>query len=233
MDPAGNRKAWSASGRRRRTRHSRPRPLPPPSRGDGCRDRSRRSAPGVRAGLSPRATVPSCCPRCTPSAPSRFARAMLSLTMNATPASAQMRCSGSARRANSCSRSILDPQLESRDGFHLGNGPKPVWKVSADFLRAKSDRAGTARSFSEAGIRPDRNRLPKLCGDLLGRSLVDLVDRLAQRPVEFLIAHVSAEDRRAERARSWRSCPGSWRVRGRHRNGEKPPDSATTRSTRG
>ena len=47
-------------------------------------------------------TSPSPCPRCTPSALSRFAKATLSLIMNATSCAAQTACNGSANAAASC-----------------------------------------------------------------------------------------------------------------------------------
>ena len=111
---AGSATAWSWSDRRRRTRHSRRPPRPPPSPGGGCRGRSCRSARPGRAAPAPRGHRRRDWPRWTPSAPSRLASAMLSLTMNAASGSAQMRCSGSASRASSCSATSLTRSWKPR-----------------------------------------------------------------------------------------------------------------------
>ena len=136
---------------------------------------------------------PSLCPRWTPSAPRRFASAMLSLTMKATPASAQMRCSGSAA-GQLVIFHVLDAQLEGRRDAGFERGLQAVGKApptSCGLIRysfAGSGRSGRGgNSMGSNSLRPRSGR------HLDGRSLVDFVDGAAERPVEFLVALLGAK----------------------------------------
>ena len=151
-----------SSDKMRRTRHSRLLPHLPPSRDGDCRGRSLRSAPEVPEEPSPP-------PPCRPAGQGALRRRrdasprlMLSLTMKATPASAQIRCSGSARRANSCSADILHPQLEMRRRTSLSdNGLAAGRETSRQRPAARSDRDGTAPFASAAGTQLGSNSSSK------------------------------------------------------------------------
>ena len=124
---------------------------------------------------------------------------MLSLTMKATPASPQMRCSGSARRASSCSETSFTRSWKAATRARLKGRLQPLRERAADLLR-KSGTAGRAPSAWAAGNSRIEFVVQGSGGDLVGRSLVDFVDRFAER--RGRIPRRSAAWRRSESKRA-------------------------------
>src|SRR5438270_1493590 len=146
---------------------------------------------------------PSLWPRWTPSAPRRLASAMLSLTMKATFASAQIRCSGSASRASWCSstsftRSWKAAAMPGSSAALSRSGNMPP--TSCGLIRysfAGSVRSGGGKSSGSYSSSSTSG------GYFMRRGLVNLVDRRAERAIELLVTLLRAEvgQKRAAEAR--------------------------------
>ena len=120
--------------------------------------------------------------------------------MKATFASAQIRCSGSARRASSCSATSLTRSWNADADARLERGLQSITERAANVLRA--DQIKLRRLGPLWRLELDRIELGVVqgqTGTFARRSLVDLVDRFAQRAVELLVALLGAEVRQRAR----------------------------------